>query len=130
MLNSPKFFICKHCGNLVEAIHYSGAKIICCGKPMSELVANTEEASTEKHIPVVTLTGNLVTIAVGSAPHPMTPEHHIAWVYLQTREGGTLNYLPIDGPPITTFILNSSDQVMNVYAYCNLHGLWQATLKA
>lgn len=88
MSQEQKFFICKHCGNLVGMIHNAGVKIICCGEPMTELVPNTTDAAGEKHLPVVEVSGKQVTVSVGSVPHPMTEEHHIAWVYLQTAKGG------------------------------------------
>lgn len=87
MSQEQKFFICKHCGNLVGMIHNAGVKIICCGEPMTELVPNTTDAAGEKHLPVVEVSGKQVTVSVGSVPHPMTEEHHIAWVYLQTAKG-------------------------------------------
>lgn len=128
MSNKPKFFICKHCGNLIETINYSGVKIICCGEPMNELVSNTVDTATEKHIPVVNIIDNIVTVTVGSVPHPMTPAHHIAWIYVETKQGGARKNLPVDGEPTLTFSLTNDEEVVSVYAYCNLHGLWKIDL--
>lgn len=105
MSQEQKFFICKHCGNLVGMIHNAGVKIICCGEPMTELVPNTTDAAGEKHLPVVEVSGKQVTVSVGSVPHPMTEEHHIAWVYLQTAKGGQRKSLPVGGEPKVTFLL-------------------------
>ena len=66
-----KFFKCSHCGNIVAAVYESGAKVVCCGEEMKEMVANTTDAATEKHVPVVKVDGNLVTVSVGSTTHPM-----------------------------------------------------------
>ena len=85
-----KFFRCKHCGNFVMMLHASGAPMTCCGEHMHEVVANTTEAATEKHIPVVTVDGDTVTVAVGSVLHPMVEEHFIQWIYLETEAGGQL----------------------------------------
>jgi superoxide reductase len=128
MCKEPKFVICKHCGNIASMINDSGVTMVCCGDPMTELVANTTDAAQEKHVPVITVNGTTVTVAIGSAPHPMTPEHHIAWIYLETAEGGHRNCLPVDGKPQTVFELTSTDKVIAAYEYCNLHGLWKATL--
>ena len=57
MCDNHKFYRCKHCGNIIGMIHSSGAKVVCCGEEMEELVANTVEASQEKHIPVVSIVG-------------------------------------------------------------------------
>lgn len=120
-----RFFICKHCGNLVGMIHNSGVPIICCGEPMSELVANTVDASIEKHVPVVEQDGDTLTVRIGESPHPMTEAHYIQWVYVQTKGGGQRKCLSPGEEPKVTFALGG-DEVVVVYAYCNLHGLWKA----
>ena len=48
-----KFYKCNKCGNVVLAAVDSGVVPFCCGEKMEELVANTVDASTEKHVPVV-----------------------------------------------------------------------------
>ncbi|MBN7774190.1 desulfoferrodoxin family protein [Clostridium aminobutyricum] len=125
-MSDKKFFVCKHCGNLVELIHDSGVSMVCCGDPMTELVANTVEASVEKHIPVVTVEGNKITAKVGSVEHPMVDEHYIEWIYLQTEKGGQRkNLLPGEAPEASFLVVDDEKPVV-VFAYCNLHGLWKA----
>ena len=75
-----KFYICEHCGNIVGMIHNAGVPMMCCGQKMTKLEAGVVEASLEKHIPVVTVEGNIVRVNVGSVTHPMSEEHHNAWV--------------------------------------------------
>ena len=128
MCKEPKFFVCKHCGNFVGMIHESGVQMICCGDPMTEVVPNTTDAAQEKHVPVITVSGNSVTVDIGSVPHPMTPEHHIAWVYLETTEGDQRKCLAETGAPKAEFELTPGDKVIAAYEYCNLHGLWKASL--
>ena len=128
MNNSKKFFICSVCGNIVEMIDHKGPKVVCCGKQMNELVANTTEASVEKHIPVVNIDGNKVRVQVGSTLHPMTQEHHISWIYVITTQGTQRKCLEINSEPTIGFALTESDKVLEVYAYCNLHGLWKVEL--
>ena len=122
-----KFYICDHCGNIVGMIHSAGVPLMCCGQKMTKLEAGVVEASHEKHIPVVTVEGNTVRVNVGSVTHPMSEEHHIAWVYLQTNRGGQRNCLDVTGAPEVTFALCDETPVA-VYAYCNLHGLWMAEI--
>ena len=69
-------------------IHASGVPIVCCGENMTELVANTTEASTEKHLPEVKIEGSKVTAVVGSVEHPMEEKHWIQWIYLATNKAG------------------------------------------
>lgn len=123
-MGEKKFYICKHCGNMVGMIHNSGVSMICCGEPMTELKPNTVDAAQEKHLPVVAIEGNIVKVKVGSVEHPMTAEHHIAWIYLETAQGGQRKKLTVGGKPEAEFALTSGDKVLGVYEYCNLHGLW------
>ena len=122
-----KFYVCEHCGNLVGMIHDAGAPLMCCGQKMKKLEAGVVEASVEKHVPVATVEGDLVKVTVGSVLHPMTNEHNISWVYLQTDKGGQRKCLPVDGAPTVEFAL-CGEKPVAVYAYCNLHGLWKADL--
>ena len=121
-----RFFVCENCGNIIAMVKPSGVPVMCCGKKMKEIVPNTTDASAEKHVPVWKQEGNLVTVKVGSAPHPMLAAHHIEWVSLQTVAGNQRKALIVDGAPEVTFALTDGDTVEAVYAYCNLHGLWKA----
>lgn len=127
MCENSRFYICEHCGNIVGMIHNSGVNPVCCGQKMTKLEAGTVEASREKHIPVVTVEGNLVKVSVGSVAHPMTEEHSITWVYLQTDKGGQRKCLSAGEAPEVTFAL-ADEKPVAVYAYCNLHGLWKADI--
>ena len=120
---NQKFFKCKHCGNLVGLINNAGVPLVCCGENMEELVANSVEASTEKHIPAVTVAGDTVTVKIGSAPHPMVDEHHIEFIYLQTEKGGQRKCLKPGEEAIATFKV-VDDTPLEVFAFCNIHGLW------
>ena len=126
-MKETKFYICPHCGNIVGMIHDSGVTPFCCGQKMTRLEAGVVEASREKHIPVVTVEENTVRVNIGSVAHPMTEEHSIAWVYLQTDCGGQRkNRLPGEAPEVS-FAL-AGEKPVAVYAYCNLHGLWKADI--
>ena len=120
---NERFYICRHCGNLVGMIHDAGVPLVCCGEKMDALVPNTTEASGEKHLPVVTVKDGSVSVNVGSANHPMLPEHFIQWVYVKTERGGQRKAFKPGDDPIVTFSLED-DKAVAVYAYCNLHGLW------
>ena len=121
-----KFFICENCGNIIAMVKEAGPKVVCCGKKMTELVAGTTEASREKHIPVYRVEGNKVLVNVGSIDHPMTEEHYIEWVSLQTKFGNQRKALKPGDAPSVCFSICEGDEVEAVYAYCNLHSLWKA----
>ncbi len=126
MCNEPKFFICKHCGNIVGMVRNSGVPVVCCGEEMAELKANTVDAAKEKHVPVITVSGSTVTVKVGSVEHPMTAEHSIQWIYLETAKGAQRKCLSPGEKPEATFAITADDKVLAAYEYCNLHGLWMA----
>ena len=122
-----RFYICKHCGNIIGMIHSSGVPVVCCGEPMVPLAPNTVDASQEKHLPVMKVEGDRVTVTVGSVAHPMLPEHHIEWIYLQTEQGGQRKCLQAGDAPEAVFAL-ANDKPVAAYAYCNLHGLWMTKI--
>ena len=120
-----RFFICEHCKNIITFVEDSGVPVMCCGQKMTELVANTTDAAQEKHVPVVEKDGDKLIVSVGSVEHPMTEEHHIAWIAVETKNGSQIKYLDHTGAPKVEFALGGED-VEAVYAYCTLHGLWKA----
>lgn len=124
-----RFYVCKHCGNMVGMIKNAGVPIICCGEPMAELTANTVEASQEKHLPVYTMDGGVLKVQVGSAEHPMLAEHYIEWIYVETEQGGQRKALKPGDKPSAEFAFAGGDKPVAVYAYCNLHGLWKTEVK-
>ena len=121
-----KFFRCEHCGNIIDFVKASGVPVVCCGEKMKELVPNTSEGAHEKHVPVVTVEGNKVTVRVGSVDHPMLPEHFIEWIALETCCGFYRRSLKPGDAPVAEFYLKEGETVKETYAYCNLHGLWKA----
>ena len=121
-----EFYICAHCGNIVAYVEPKGPKVVCCGEEMRLLAPNTVDAAREKHVPVMKAEGNMVTVEVGGVAHPMTAEHHIAWIALHTRQGNQRKVLEHTGEPKAVFALTDGDTVVAAYAYCNLHGLWKA----
>ena len=123
-----EFYRCKKCGNIIAYAEDRGVKVICCGEVVEKLEPNTVDAATEKHIPEVTVNGNIVEVVVGSVLHPMTAEHNISWVAIETEQGKQRKLLKVDGEPTVKFALCDDDKVKTVFAYCNLHGLWKKDL--
>lgn len=121
-----KFYQCKVCGKIIAIVNETNVPTICCGSTMTELVPGSVDAAVEKHVPVVSRSGNLLKVSVGSVEHPMTAEHYIQWISLQTKHGNQRKMLKPNEKPVVTFALLDGDEVEAVYAYCNLHGLWKA----
>lgn len=125
---TQKFYICEVCGNLTALINDTGMPLMCCGQDMTELIPNTVDAAREKHIPTVTISGDILTIKVGSVEHPMTAEHHIEFIYIQSEYASQRQCLKIGDKPVATFKMVGQSQ-LEVFAYCNLHGLWKMELE-
>lgn len=124
-MEEKKFFVCKHCGNIITHVKDSGVRVMCCGEKMEEIVPNTTDASKEKHMPEVLKENGKITVTVGSTLHPMTEAHLIEWILLVTKEGCQRKTLNANCAPVAEFYISDNDDVVCVYAYCNLHGLWR-----
>lgn len=123
-----EFYRCEHCGNIAVKLVDSGVPMICCGEEMGKLEAGAVDAAKEKHVPAVSVEGNVVSVAVGEVEHPMTPEHYIQMVVLETEKGFQVAPLSSEDAPRALFAVAEGDAPVAVYEYCNLHGLWVAEL--
>ena len=121
-----KFYKCNICGQIIAIVEETGVPVICCGEEMQEIIPGTTDASLEKHVPVCSVENGVVTVTVGSVPHPMTEDHYIQWIGLQTRQGNQRKCLKPGDEPKACFCICSGDEVTAVYAYCNLHSLWKS----
>ncbi len=121
-----KFYRCAHCGQIVAIVKETGVPVICCGEAMQEIIPGSVDAAVEKHVPVYEVKDNKVIVTVGSTEHPMLPEHYIEWIALETKQGNQRKALKAGDEPKACFALCEGDEVVSVYAYCNLHSLWKA----
>ncbi|MBO4579215.1 MAG: desulfoferrodoxin [Clostridiales bacterium] len=119
-----KFYRCSHCGNIIIKVVDKNVPVVCCGERMEEIIPSSTDAAVEKHVPVIAVDGNIVTVSVGSVAHPMIPEHFIEFIVLETSKGFQLAELKAGDTPSATFALTEGTEVKAAYAYCNLHGLW------
>jgi len=120
-----KFYVCPHCGNIVTFAENKGVPVMCCGQKMVELIPGTTDAAVEKHVPEVKVDGKKVIVDVGSVTHPMTEEHLIKFIAVETKEGSQIKFLTAADKPHAEFALSDTDELVAVYEYCNLHGLWK-----
>ena len=122
-----QFLICDICGNIVGLVKDNGGQLACCNQNMTELTPNTVEASIEKHLPDIQKTDKGISVKVGSTLHPMEKEHYIEFIYVKTERGGQRIELDIGASPEAEFCF-FDDKPVEVYAYCNLHGMWKTEL--
>ncbi len=123
---SKKTFKCDPCGRVIEVLIDSAVPAVsCCGQAMVEMVVKKQDVGNEKHLPVIEkLEQGGVKVVVGSVAHPMTDEHYIPFVYVQSEKGGQRKGGKPGELPIFKFSF-VDDKPLCVYAYCNLHGLWK-----
>jgi len=116
-------FKCEVCGNIVEVVHASAGELVCCGKPMKRMVANTVDAAKEKHVPVVEKTADGYKVKIGAVQHPMEDKHYIEFIELIADGICHKKFLKPGQAPEAEFCMKAE----NAYAreYCNLHGLWK-----
>lgn len=129
MRKEPQFFIDHKTGTVLEAVYSSKPVPSPDQLTLSTLIPNTSDGASEKHLPVIEISGTHVTVKVGSTFHPMTPEHSIDWVMLQTEAGCCQRVcLDPDCEPVVHFTIEQGDSPVAAYAYCNLHGFWKTTV--
>lgn len=93
---------------------------------MELLSAGSVDASKEKHVPVVEVVGEKVIAKVGAVEHPMAEEHYIEFIAAEKKEGFVVKYLKPGEKPEAEFC--GASDIVAIYAYCNLHGLWKTEL--
>jgi len=110
---------------------------------LGELIKTGAQEGKEKHVPVIELSdcpecgGKVVKVIVGKdVPHPNTIEHHIKWIALFGVKSGlavhiaTFDLGPTYGFPAVTAHANLGDfSELIAVEYCNVHGLWEGSLK-
>lgn len=125
-----KFYKCPVCGNVIEKLYDSTVAVVCCGKPMEELKAGVTDAALEKHVPACEIKDGKLLVQVGSVEHPMMKEHYIAFIIAKAGNVVMRKDLSPEEKPVAEFCLNGYKGNVEVYEYCNLHGLWKAEITA
>ena len=148
-----KFYICKHCGNIIAYVHSSGVPVVgrAISDAMGSVLAGLKMLKGTVGFAVIAVIaasflplliqccayhlvfsagniveGNKVTVRVGAVEHPMLPEHYIEWIALETAQGNQRKPLAPGQKPEAVFMLAEGDSVVAAYEYCNLHSLWKA----
>lgn len=121
-------YYCKHCKRICYTYPVDST-LVCCGDEMTLLQPKTTDQGNEKHLPVVLRTEkDQIKVTIGSVLHPMLPEHFIQWVFI-AQEGyyQIKTFAPGDVPEATFHV--SPDKDIQVYEFCNIHGLWLTSVK-
>lgn len=126
MKKSVNFYRCPICGNVIELVDGDINHMRCCGQEMELMVANTQDAAVEKHVPVYEKVEDEIVVKVGEVDHPMEKDHYIMWVaQVNDNQVSRVTLYPEQGINVRfKYIPNST-----IYAYCNKHGLWKVEVK-
>ncbi|MCZ9147238.1 desulfoferrodoxin family protein [Escherichia albertii] len=152
----PVFYHCSHCGQffIQPGNNNNEMQHRCCSETMEILHAKNTDTDTplaKEHRPQMTISGgfesNTLSVCTGMPPHSMTEEHHLAWIYIYTFQGGQFKFLQPGDIPEATFALAEKDAYVycdrrlckgskckfnckrgfTAYCWCNQHGLWKLT---
>ena len=126
MKENVRFYRCPICGNIVGLIEGDIGHVRCCGVEMEEMVANSVDASMEKHVPVYEKVEDELVVKVGEVEHPMEKEHYIMWIAQVSENRTTRVRLYPEQATETRFPYIKG---ATLYAYCNKHGLWKTTIE-
>ena len=121
MSKNVSFYKCPVCGNIIGLIEGDAGRIMCCGKPMELMVANSTDAAQEKHVPYVERVEDELLVRVGEVEHPMEKDHYIEWIAQVSENRTTRVRLYPEQSTETRFPYIPGS---TIYAYCNKHGLW------
>lgn len=122
------FYRCNVCGNLIVKLNDSGITPVCCARDMEILTPNTTDGAEEKHVPMWMMDGCKVIVTVSTEEHPMSEEHYIQLIALETNRGFSVKYLCPGDNPEACFKLCKGEVVKNIYEFCNIHKLWKADM--
>lgn len=139
MATTMEVYQCKKTGTAIELIKSEGIQpltnnpkdnttISYHGNTLDFVAVNTSDGAAEKHMPIAEFDGNDLVVKVGDVMHPMTSEHLIEWVTILYDNFMQRGEFTSEESPQITFHVGKAASV-DVYAYCNLHGLWKTTVK-
>ena len=125
MTKIGEMYKCEICGNIVSVIDVGGGTLVCCGQEMNLLEVKTEaQEGKEKHVPVLSIDGDKVTVKVGSVEHPMEDNHYIQLIQV-VKDGLVIacKRLKPGQKPEATFYLEDTEG-LKARELCTIHGLW------
>ncbi len=117
------FHTCLKCNQIYITPDDGDSNLMCCGQNVEPVMALNSSDEDSDHKFLIRKTGNFVTITVG-LNHPMVDVHHIKFICLETTRGFQYQALPSHQEAKASFILALGEDIVNVYSYCSIHGLW------
>jgi len=125
-MEKKEIYKCEVCGNVVELETVGGGALVCCGEEMKLLEEQTDDSSTEKHVPYIEKNGDEVVVKIGeNNSHPMEKEHYIEWIELIADGEACRKFLEPGDDPEAVFQVGDVDE-LSAREYCNVHELWKS----
>ena len=121
-----RMFKCSKCNKIIEIVKKGTDKPLCCNQEMEEIIPNSHDAATEKHVPIYSIDDGKIYVRVGETIHPMENNHYISLIIAETKDAIKRKELKPGDEPEALF---DYEEGMKLYAYCNVHGLWETLVK-
>ncbi len=122
-----RFYLCKECGNLVVLLNEGAGQMVCCDEPMVLLEAMTYDENDFEHAPNIERTDQGIRVKVGFIAHPMTEDHYVNWIVAVQGKRYQIQFLDPGEEPEAEFRVSSGP--VDVYEFCNRHGLWKTGIE-
>lgn len=127
MADKDGIYKCLICGNVVECIEAYAGALVCCGEDMDKQEAKvSKDKGKEKHVPVLEIEGNKITVKLGSIPHPMDKDHYIELIEIMGGEEVIASKRCYPGDKAEAEFFLEKTEGVTARAYCNIHGLWKS----
>ena len=123
MTNKLEIYKCNICGNIVQVLAEGGGALVCCGKEMElqNIQFDTNELG-EKHSPKIENREDKKFVHVKT--HPMTNEHYIQFIQVQTKDKNEILTKFFNPEEIPEIDISNYSYDINAIEYCNIHHLW------
>ena len=134
MAKLNQIYKCNVCGHIIEVLHEGAGTLTCCEQAMQLITEKAKDEGLEKHLPVIKKLsakvckgGDGIIVQIGSTLHPMEDKHYIEWIEIKTIDNKVgKKFLKPGNEPKVEF--HTRMQIIEVRAYCNIHGLWKLTV--
>jgi superoxide reductase len=126
MTRRGEVYKCLVCGIVVEVLDEGAGEPVCCGRPMALQPPHVDGPQAASHRPAVRLAGGRTEVRVGASPHPSDARHCIQWIEWRGGDASIIRRRMEPGASPEA-VFDVEDPRATVRAFCNQHGLWEAS---
>lgn len=127
MVDENKIYKSRKTGIIISPIGEGTGNLSLDGEDLQELKEFSPELEgKEKHVPIIKIENNKVTVKVGSVEHPMEEDHYIKMIQLLQNNRVIFEKRLYPGEkPMAVFQVDDTSN-LRAREFCNLHGLWSS----